>query len=251
MSVGMSPFVPGLRIGDRMSPASTAAQLHWVSRRSVLWRHTLRYLVYEMPGRDRSALLDFEKQTIQFHRSFYRGDFAMPKTTRSKRTLAMPVLLAEVLKEHLLTNKSAGGLVFCTSSGKPYDAEQALIRGVHPVLAQPGLARVGWRAFRRTVATLLQDLGEPVKVAREQLGHSNPSATLGINSHAIPGTQSDAVERMTTLLFPDVHEWSERPVSLPEEVSKTKGKIGGPSRSRTCDLRITSAKHDVPDGGKQ
>lgn len=37
---------------------------------------------------------------------------------------------------------------------------------------------MGWRAFRHTVAALLQNLGEPVKVEQEQLGNSTPYTTL-------------------------------------------------------------------------
>ena len=161
--------------------------------------------------------LDFEKQTIQINRSCYRGEFGMPKTTRSRRILAMPTLLVQVLQEHRSrTARSSGALVFSTRSGKPYDPAQALKRAVYPALARLGLARVGWRAFRHTVATLLQHLGEPVKVAQEQLGHSNPSTTLSIYTHALPEAQRDAVERMAQVLFPDVPNSPEESVAAQE-----------------------------------
>ena len=63
---------------------------------------------------------------------------------------------------------------------------------------------MGWRAFRHTVATLLQHLGVPVKVAQDQLGHSNPTTTLAIYTHAVPEAQKGAVTQLAAQLFPDV-----------------------------------------------
>jgi integrase len=39
------------------------------------------------------------------------------------------------------------------------------------------------------VATLLQHLGVSVKVAQDQLDHSNPTTTLAIYAHALPEAQ--------------------------------------------------------------
>ena len=102
----------------------------------------------------------------------------------------MPPLLVEVLLEHRSrTSNGAGELVFFTRTGKPHDPPEVLKRAIHPALARLGLPRVGWRAFRHTVATLLQHLGESVKVAQAQLGHSNPYTTLvSLHTRSAGGT---------------------------------------------------------------
>jgi integrase len=79
-----------------------------------------------------------------------------------------------------------------------------LKKGVYPVLEKLKMPRVGWRAFRHTVATLLQHLGVSVKVAQDQLGHSNPTTTLAIYTHALPEAQKAAVSQLAAQLFPDV-----------------------------------------------
>jgi integrase len=79
-----------------------------------------------------------------------------------------------------------------------------LKKAVYPVLARLKIPRVGWRAFRHTVATLLQQMGVPVKIAQEQLGHANPTTTVAIYTHAVPEAQKGAVLRMADQLFPDV-----------------------------------------------
>jgi hypothetical protein len=51
---------------------------------------------------------------------------------------------------------------------------------------------------------LLQHLGVAVKVAQDQLGHSNPTMTLAIYTHALPEAQKAAVSQLAAQLFPDV-----------------------------------------------
>ncbi len=49
-----------------------------------------------------------------------------------------------------------------------------------------------------------QHLGVSVKVAQDQLGHSNPTTTLAIYTHALPEAQKAAVSLLAAQLFPDV-----------------------------------------------
>jgi|SRR6516225_2912167 integrase len=44
--------------------------------------------------------LDFKRQTVQINRSYYMGEFGMPKTNRSRRTLLMPPVLSMALQQH-------------------------------------------------------------------------------------------------------------------------------------------------------
>ena len=62
----------------------------------------------------------------------------------------------------------------------------------------PGCPEIGYPA------TLLQQLGVPVKVAQDQLGHSNPTTSLAIYTHAVPEAQKGAVTQLAAQLFPDV-----------------------------------------------
>lgn len=149
--------------------------------------------------------LDFEKQTMQISRSYYMGEFGLPKTNKSRRTLLMPAVLSKALKNHReLSKRKTSDLVFSTRQGKPIDPSRVLKKAVYPALEELKMPRVGWRAFRHTVATLLQHLGVSVKVAQDQLGHSNPTTTLAIYTHAMPEAQKAAVLQLAEQLFPDV-----------------------------------------------
>ena len=50
--------------------------------------------------------LDFEKQTMQISRSYYMGEFGLPKTNKSRRMLLMPTVLAQALKNHRERSKT-------------------------------------------------------------------------------------------------------------------------------------------------
>lgn len=63
-------------------------------------------------------------------------------------------------------------------------------------MRQAGLCGVSWHDFRHTHATLLSDMGEPLKTAQAQLGHASLSTTAEIYAHAIPSSQRFAIERL-------------------------------------------------------
>ena len=56
-------------------------------------------------------------------------------------------------------------------------------------------------AFRHTHATLLTDVGESIKTAQAQLGHSDLATTLNLYAHVVPDSQRRAVERVSEALF--------------------------------------------------
>ena len=57
--------------------------------------------------------------------------------------------------------------------------------------------------FRHTHATLLTEVGEPIKTTQAILGHSDLETTLNIYSHPIPESQRRAVERVVEILDPN------------------------------------------------
>jgi integrase len=80
----------------------------------------------------------------------------------------------------------------------------AMPRGLAPACDRIGQPRVSWHSFRHTHATLLTDVGESIKTAQAQLGHSDLATTLNLYAHAIPDSQRRAVERVAEALFSNV-----------------------------------------------
>ena len=59
---------------------------------------------------------------------------------------------------------------------------------------------VRFHDLRHTWATLALKNGVPVKVVQERLGHANPTITMNIYAHALPGMQADAAEQIARLI---------------------------------------------------
>jgi integrase len=63
--------------------------------------------------------LDFEKQTMQISHSYYMGEFGLPTTNKSRRTLLMPTILRKALLNHQeCSRRKTSELVFSTRLGK-------------------------------------------------------------------------------------------------------------------------------------
>ncbi len=108
-----------------------------------------------------------------------------------------PGLIA-ALQEHKRSQQpTAMNLVFPNAVGKPYEAANLLKRVLHPALEALGLPRAGWRVFRRSAATALSDMREPVKTAQQVLGQSSAQTTLAYYIQSVEESQRGAVLQST------------------------------------------------------
>lgn len=92
-------------------------------------------------------------------------------------------------------------LVFPSRAGTAIRPDNVLKRETYPACVQLGIPRVGWHAFRHTHATLLSELGEPVKVAQAILGHADIETTLSVYTHSVPESERRAEERVAQLVL--------------------------------------------------
>jgi integrase len=60
---------------------------------------------------------------------------------------------------------------------------------------------VGWHIFRHTHATLLSELGEPVKIAQAILGHADIETTLSVYTHSVPESERRAEEKLAQFVL--------------------------------------------------
>ena len=132
-----------------------------------------------------------------------------PKTTRSRRTLALPTSTAAALQEHRKRQLAErlwagsrwqeGDYLFTTSVGTPMIGSdvtrrfQALLRGA-------GLPAMRFHDLRHGAASLLLAQGVHPRVVMEMLGHSTITLTMNVYSHVIPDLQREAAERMEAVL---------------------------------------------------
>jgi len=157
--------------------------------------------------------IDFTAGTLRVSHQLQRIDTKLtlvpPKTEKSRRTLVMPSMIVQRLREHekrqVAEKLWAGskwqesGLVFANRVGQPTQARR-VIEQFHDALAQAGLRRMRFHDLRHSCATLLLVQGVSPRVVMEVLGHSEIALTMNAYSHVVPELQREAAKRMQAIL---------------------------------------------------
>jgi len=162
------------------------------------------------------ADVDLAGHTVSIRRTLqrYDGDWHLdpPKTERSRRTIALPASLVEMLRAHrsrqieerlragpAWQGEKWGDLVFANEIGEPLAGTQ-LTRRFQAVLAALGLPRQRFHDLRHAAATFMLSEGVSLRTTMELLGHSTIAVTANTYSHVLPELQRDATERVSALL---------------------------------------------------
>jgi integrase len=113
-----------------------------------------------------------------------RPRYYPPKTRAGRRMIEIPEqLVAAFRRWKLQCPQSADDLVFPTPEGQPLCRDRLLRTRFRPALARARLRRVTFHSLRHSCASAMIAEGAPITEVQYQLGHSNPSITLGIYSH--------------------------------------------------------------------
>ena len=128
--------------------------------------------------------------------------FKEPKTSRSRRRIAMTPKLACYLREykaerdslywHLGQPPTLDSLVFSSTEGKPLDPS-ILSHAFHKIAESASLQNVRFHDLRHTFASLMLLKGAKPKVISEALGHASVAFTMDVYSHIMEGMQEDAM----------------------------------------------------------
>jgi integrase len=148
------------------------------------------------------------RSTLHYIRDGYM--FAAPKTTYSRRTIALSPHRHQRLARASHTARR-GAAPRWAGVGGPRPGVPKLGRQAHrrhqsaevPVLSllvRAGLPRMRFHDLRHTAATLLLGRGVNPTIVSEMLGHSHVSVTLGIYSHVLPHRKRVAAKAMNDAL---------------------------------------------------
>lgn len=157
--------------------------------------------------------VDLERSTLTVRATLQRVDGKLvrlePKTARSRRTVHLPGVAVEALRQHrerqAEERQLAGtrwverGLVFPSTIGTPQDARN-VVRHFHQTLDLLGFPRQRYHDLRHTCASLLLAQGVHARTVMEVLGHSQISLTMDTYSHLMPSVMRDAATRMDAVL---------------------------------------------------
>ncbi|MFI1197741.1 tyrosine-type recombinase/integrase [Micromonospora sp. NPDC020750] len=131
------------------------------------------------------------------------------KTEKSVRSLVLPAVLVELLRQHRARQQQlrelvggkwdSAGLVFATPAGGPIDASQDH-RAWEELLRRAGVADAKLHAARHTAGTMLVASGADISVVQEMLGHTQISTTR-IYVDVAQKTKREAVDRAVSALM--------------------------------------------------
>jgi integrase len=135
--------------------------------------------------------------------------FTELKSTRSRRTIALPTVAITALRMHRVRQLEARlvaggrwqdrGLVFTSTVGTPFEPRN-VTRQFKALLTAAKLPNIRLHDLRHSCATLLLAQGVSARVVMETLGHSQVSLTLNTYSHVLPELQEDAAAKMDAIL---------------------------------------------------
>ena len=160
--------------------------------------------------------VDLKRGTVTVRRTLVRvkkqWHLAEPKTTKSRRSIPLPVSMIHAVGAHrrrqaeLRLRQGAdyqdNDLVFATDRGAPLDLRNLNKRHLKPILKAAGLPHtIRTYDLRHTCATLLGAAGENPKVISERLGHASVTLTLDTYAHVLPGMQEQAAAKLEAILF--------------------------------------------------
>lgn len=152
----------------------------------------------------------------QMQRHTGRGLILEPlKTEKSRRALALPAPVVAVLRAHRRVQSADrlavgpewstfaaehGGLVFAGPLGGPVDPETFYWR-FRQLGEQAGLGHVHPHMARHGVASLLFDLGLPIKAVSEHLGHASSAVTEQVYVHLTERARRETADAIGGVLF--------------------------------------------------
>lgn len=180
-------------------------------------------VVFAVLGLRRSEVLglkwsdvDLDRGTMQVVRGLQRIDGKLvemeTKTQRSRRTIPLPSIVVDVLREHqkrqeedrlaLAERWPTSGYVFTSSVGTPIDPRNCT-RLVQKACRDAGVRVVRLHDFRHGCISVLLDVGVPPRTAMEIVGHTTLEMTMNVYGHVNLDSKRQAMDRLGELFRED------------------------------------------------
>jgi integrase len=176
--------------------------------RALRWSHVVAWL------EDGSAWVpvteggfDHERFAIYVWRSV-RAD-GDTKTEKSRRTLELPAMAAEALREHRTRQAKERlavgstwkdyGLVFASQAGTPLDASH--VRRAFKGITKKAKLGENWtpRELRHSFVSIMSDNGVPIETIADLVGHASTAVTEEVYRHQLKPVITRGAETMNDL----------------------------------------------------
>lgn len=154
--------------------------------------------------------IDFDSNEIHISKAMVKtkqGQLVKsPKTKSSIRTVTIPPVIMDMLKQYKITRTADTENLFIQSDGKPMaiDTPNRTLKKVIRIYNEnheDKLPNVSIHGLRHTSATILINNGINIKAVSSRLGHSETRTTLNIYTHPLKSADKDASDKMNSLLL--------------------------------------------------
>lgn len=152
--------------------------------------------------------VDLDGASLRVERTLQRNDgtwqLRPPKTAKSRRTVFLPPVAVEALRNHrrrqlewwmASSRTGVADMVFTTPRGRLIHGPN-LTKQLYAVLDRLRLPRVTVHDLRHTSATILYANGVPLEAIADMLGHSTTRITADLYRHRVESIQRDAADAM-------------------------------------------------------
>ena len=155
--------------------------------------------------------INWEAGTIRIEQSVWQGRLQSPKSRKAIRTFAISSELVKRLREYQRENwmRNEFGLMFGSKRGTPLSMDNFRNRVLNPILRQLGIdkklealgiRRCGDYAFRHMNATVMDEIGTPLKTRQHRLGHAQIETTMTHYTHKVDADDRQAAEAIGVML---------------------------------------------------
>jgi integrase len=122
--------------------------------------------------------------------------FRPPKTAASRRQIALPRFLCDLLGEHMAGHPPVDGFVFASPNGELLRRTNFRRRTFLPAVRESVGEPMRFHDLRHTHVAMLIAQGEHPKVIQTRLGHSSIQVTLDLYGHLFEGLDEAAAARL-------------------------------------------------------
>lgn len=160
--------------------------------------------------------VDFKRSEISVNQRVDEfGEIGPPKSEAGIRTIPVPPLVINALKELRLRQANGPSFVFANPDGEPRSHTNVINKGLVPAMVRAGVVTEegkakysGLHALRHFYASWLINRREdgglalPAKMVQERLGHASIVMTMDVYGHLFPRDDdgSELAEAATALL---------------------------------------------------
>ena len=132
--------------------------------------------------------------------SIWNRHIGDPKTKASKAPIPVIAPLLKFLERHRANKGNPeNGWVFSSSIGSPLHLDNLVRREIRPLLERAKVEWHGWHAFRRGLATNLQRLGVPIKIAQRLLRSADFATVANYYVKVVDDDAKEAMQRFEAL----------------------------------------------------